>query len=63
MDNTEKGSDPSSFLSEVIECGQRKVQTLYRVSLRDICENNEIEVGDIVTIYIKKTNLKSKKRV
>jgi hypothetical protein len=54
MVSTSKGKDPSSFLDEVIECGQRKVQRDFRVSLRDICENNNIVEGDIIIVYIKK---------
>jgi hypothetical protein len=54
MTQESKGSDPSSFLSEVIECGERTVQRDYRVALRDICENNYIKEGDIIIIYVKK---------
>lgn len=38
-----------------INCGQRTVQTMYRVSLRDICTSEGIEIGDKIEIFIKKT--------
>lgn len=47
---------------DVIEAGERLVNVGYRIVLRDVCEFNDIEPGDIVTIYIKKTNKKGKKR-
>lgn len=48
--------------SKIIEGGQRMVQAGFKISIRDVCEHNEIHEGDIITIYIKKTNIKSKKR-
>lgn len=54
MTQESKGLDPSSFLDEVIECGERTVQKNYRVAMRDICENNYIKEGDIIIIYVKK---------
>ena len=62
MEESQEGINPSSFLDSVIEAGQCMVQKEFKVSIRDVCKFNEIEEGDIVTIYIKKTNLKSKKR-
>lgn len=58
MTHESKGSDPSSFLDEVIECGQRTIQKNYRVALRDICELNNINEGDSIVIYIKKNKHK-----
>lgn len=54
MAQESKGSDPSTFLNDVIECGERTVQKNYRVAIRDICENNYIKEGDIIIIYVKK---------
>lgn len=45
----------------IIEAGQRLVNVGFRVMIRDICEFNDIKEGDIVTIYIKKTNINKRK--
>lgn len=37
-----------------INCGERKVQTGFRVVLRDICKRYGINEGDSVEVYIKK---------
>ncbi len=56
-DNTTSYFENIISLNEVIEAGQRKVQRDYRISIRDICENNNIEEGDIVIIYVKKSKI------
>ena len=50
-----------SIPAKIIEGGQRMIQTGFKISIRDVCEFNKIKEGDIVTIYIKKTNIKKKK--
>ena len=37
-----------------INCGERKLQTGFRVVLRDICNRYGIKEGDSVEVYIKK---------
>lgn len=44
--------------SELINCGERKIQKLHRVTLRDICQHNGIKEGDIIEVFIKKTDKK-----
>lgn len=39
--------------NELINCGIRRVQTLDRISLHDICNLYSINVGDTVEVYIK----------
>ena len=39
---------------KLINCGQRTVQSMYRVSLRDICTGEKIKVGDKIEVFIKK---------
>ena len=43
-------------MSEMINCGERRVQTLRRVAIQDICQAHDIEVGDRVEVWIKKIN-------
>lgn len=52
---------PPALPEFIIEAGQRVVQKDFRVSLKDICEINGIDGGDVVVIYIKKTNMKRQK--
>ena len=40
---------------DLINCGERTVQTLHRIALQDICKRHGVEVGDNVEVYIKKT--------
>lgn len=47
-------------MSELINCGERNVQTLFRVALRDICERHGILIGDAVEVYIKLSDSKSR---
>lgn len=44
---------------DFINCGERNVQTMYRVSLKDICVKYEIEIGDSVEVFIKKVKKES----
>lgn len=37
----------------MINCGERTVQKLYRVSIRDICVNHKLPVGSRVEVYIR----------
>lgn len=39
---------------KLINCGERRIQVLSRIALRDICERHWIDVGDIVEVYIRK---------
>lgn len=39
---------------ELVNCGERSVQALYRVSLQDICTAHGIDVGTRVEVWIKK---------
>lgn len=40
----------------LINCGQRKVQKDFRVVIRDVCLFNDIKEGDIIEVFIKKTD-------
>ena len=40
---------------DLINCGERTVQTLHRIALQDICRAYGIKPGDNVEVYIKKT--------
>lgn len=51
-----KDTESFSFFDNVLEAGQRLVQKGYKISIRDICKNNEIEEGNIVVIYVKYLN-------
>ena len=42
---------------DLINCGQRRVQKLHRVAIRDICKNHDIEQGELVEVYIKKVKI------
>ena len=48
-------------LEDLINCGERTVQKLYRVSLRDVCERYDIKEGDAVEVYIKPVKHKDAK--
>jgi hypothetical protein len=61
-ERTVSGSLPPSVSPDIIELGQVVVQKGYRIAIREICENNGIQEGDIVVVYIKKTKAKSKKK-
>lgn len=37
-----------------INCGERRVQAGFRVTIRDICKRNDIKEGDVVDVYIVK---------
>jgi hypothetical protein len=39
---------------KLINCGERNVQSMYRVSLKDICMKYGIDIGDSVEVFIKK---------
>ena len=39
---------------DLINCGERSVQKLFRVALRDICQNNGIKERDVIEVFIKK---------
>jgi len=39
---------------QVINCGERRVQTLSRIAIQDICQAHNITVGDRVEVWIKK---------
>ena len=43
-------------MNDMINCGQRRIQGNFRVAIMDVCKNNDIVVGDIVEIFIKKVN-------
>ena len=40
---------------DLINCGERTVQTLHRIALQDICRGHDIKPGDNVEVWIKKT--------
>ncbi len=40
-------------MSDLINCGERRVQVKNRIALADICETHGIEPGDIVEVFIK----------
>lgn len=40
--------------SDLINCGERKIQTLFRIALKDICERHDIVEGGVVEVYIRK---------
>ena len=40
---------------DLINCGERTVQTLHRIALQDICRVYDIKPGDNVEVWIKKT--------
>ena len=39
---------------DLINCGERTVQVMYRIALQDICRVHGIKPGDNVEVYIKK---------
>jgi len=39
-----------------INCGERNIQTMYRVSIKDICDKYGINIGDSVEVFIKIPN-------
>lgn len=41
-------------MEETINCGQRLIQTGFRVTLRDICKRNDIDEGDVIEVFIQK---------
>lgn len=41
--------------SDLINCGERKIQILFRIALKDICERYDIKEGDAVEVFIRKT--------
>ncbi|MGP8322430.1 MAG: hypothetical protein ACT6FG_00310 [Methanosarcinaceae archaeon] len=41
-------------MTELINCGQKIVQTGFRIVIRKTCKNNDIKEGDTVEIFIKK---------
>jgi len=43
---------------DLINCGERKIQTLFRIALKDICERYGILEGDAVEVFIRKTEHK-----
>ncbi len=40
--------------SALINCGERKIQTLFRIALKGICERYDIKEGDAVEVFIRK---------
>lgn len=40
--------------TKLVNCGQRTVQSMYRVSIRDICTSENISIGDKIEVYIRK---------
>lgn len=41
-------------LSELINCGERKVQKIGRIALKDIIDRYGIKEGDVIEVFIKK---------
>ena len=41
-------------MSDLINCGERNIQKLFRITLKDVCERYEIKEGDAVEVFIKK---------
>jgi len=39
---------------DLINCGERKIQTLFRIALKDICERHKIKEGDAVEVFIRR---------
>ena len=42
--------------SKLINCGERNIQSMYRISLKDICDRYGIKLGDTVEVYLKKVD-------
>lgn len=42
-------------MNDLINCGERKIQKLGRVAIKDILESNGLKEGDVVEVFIKKT--------
>ena len=39
---------------DLINCGERKIQKLGRIAIKDVLERNGIKEGDSVEVYLKK---------
>ncbi len=42
-------------MSKLINCGQRKIQKIGRISIKDIMNRYELKEGDVIEVYIKET--------
>jgi hypothetical protein len=42
-----------STKDKIINCGQRTIQSMYRISIRDICTAYNIKKGQKVEVWIK----------
>ena len=40
--------------ADFINCGERRVQQLKRISLKDVLDDYEIEVGSKIEVFIRK---------
>lgn len=38
---------------KLINCGERTVQSMYRVSIRDICTEYGIDIGQKIEVFIR----------
>jgi bifunctional DNA-binding transcriptional regulator/antitoxin component of YhaV-PrlF toxin-antitoxin module len=45
-------------MNDLINCGERRIQKLFRITLSDICERYGIHEGDAVEVFIRKTDKK-----
>lgn len=41
-------------MTELINCGERRIQTIGRISINDMMERYELNEGDHVEVFIKK---------
>ncbi len=39
-------------MSEMINCGQKKIQKLGRISIKGIMDRYELKEGDVIEVYI-----------
>jgi hypothetical protein len=39
---------------ELINCGQRTIQVMGRIAIKDIMETNNLKVGDKIEVFLKK---------
>ena len=41
-------------MPEMINCGERRIQTIGRISINDLMERHDMKEGDFVEVFIKK---------
>lgn len=40
-------------MEDLINCGERSVQSNFRIAIRDICARHGVKVGESVEVFIK----------